>query len=97
MKCPATDGGLVPPFDSDLMQAVMERSAQRGFAGIRLVQAGYHSRSLALYLKLGFEVREPLTCLQAGDRQGPARLCGAPGDDRRYCGLQSAVPGRAWA
>jgi GNAT superfamily N-acetyltransferase len=50
-----------------LMEAVMERSAQRGFAGIRLVQSGYHCRSLALYAKLGFEVRGHLACLQ-----GPA-------------------------
>jgi GNAT superfamily N-acetyltransferase len=50
-----------------LMLAVMERSAERNFAGIRLVQAGYHNRSLALYAKLGFVVREPLACLQ-----GPA-------------------------
>lgn len=28
------------------------------------MQAGYHARSLALYLKLGFEVREQLACLQ---------------------------------
>ncbi len=47
-----------------LMQAVMRRSQERGFPGIRLVQAGYHNRSLALYLKLGFQVREPLVCLQ---------------------------------
>ena len=47
-----------------LMQAAMQRSKERGFAGIRLVQAGYHNRSLALYLKLGFEVRELLACLQ---------------------------------
>jgi len=46
-----------------LMQAVMDRSAAKGFAGVRLVQAGYHSRSLALYLKLGFEAREHLSCL----------------------------------
>jgi predicted N-acetyltransferase YhbS len=50
-----------------LMAAVMERSAEKDFAGIRLVQAGYHSRSLALYLKLGFEAREQLACLH-----GPA-------------------------
>jgi predicted N-acetyltransferase YhbS len=49
-----------------LMQAVMQRSQERGFAGIRLVQAGYHNRSLALYLKLGFEAREHLACLQGG-------------------------------
>ena len=47
-----------------LMQAVMERSAARGFAGIRLVQAGYHCRSLSLYSKLGFDVREHLSCMQ---------------------------------
>ena len=50
-----------------LMEAVMERSAAKGFAGIRLVQAGYHCRSLSLYSKLGFDVREHLSCLQ-----GPA-------------------------
>lgn len=52
-----------------LMEAVMRRSQERGFLGIRLVQAGYHNRSLALYLKLGFQVREPLACLQ-GARVG---------------------------
>jgi predicted N-acetyltransferase YhbS len=50
-----------------LMEAAMRRSEERGFAGIRLVQAGYHNRSLALYLKLGFEAREQLACVQ-----GPA-------------------------
>jgi predicted N-acetyltransferase YhbS len=44
-----------------LMAAVMDRSAQRGFAGIRVVQAAYHNRSLCLYTKLGFETREPLS------------------------------------
>lgn len=50
-----------------LMQAVMQRSEERGFAGIRLLQAGYHNRSFALYLKLGFVMREHLACFQ-----GPA-------------------------
>jgi predicted N-acetyltransferase YhbS len=44
-----------------LMLAVMNRSAQRGFAGCRLVQAAYHNRSLCLYTKLGFDTREPLS------------------------------------
>ncbi|MBV8362459.1 MAG: GNAT family N-acetyltransferase, partial [Deltaproteobacteria bacterium] len=44
-----------------LMLAVMERSARRGFAGIRLVQSAYHNRSLCLYTKLGFDTREPLS------------------------------------
>jgi hypothetical protein len=47
-----------------LMQAVMQRSIERKFAGIRLVQAAYHNRSLSLYAKLGFVVREPLACMQ---------------------------------
>lgn len=47
---------------SKLMQAVMERSAARRHAGIRLVQSGYHCRSFSLYSKLGFDVREHLTC-----------------------------------
>jgi hypothetical protein len=34
---------------------------------VRLVQAAFHNRSLSLYTKLGFEVREPLACMQ-----GPA-------------------------
>lgn len=50
-----------------LMQAALRRSEERGCSGIRLLQAGYHNRSLALYLKLGFEAREQLACLQ-----GPA-------------------------
>ena len=47
-----------------LMQAVLERERARGAAGIRLVQTAYHYRSLALYAKLGFVVREPLSVLQ---------------------------------
>jgi GNAT superfamily N-acetyltransferase len=47
-----------------LMQAVMDRGAEKKFAGVRLVQAAYHSRSLSLYAKLGFVVREPLACMQ---------------------------------
>jgi GNAT superfamily N-acetyltransferase len=47
-----------------LMQAVLTRAADRKFAGIRLVQAAFHNRSLSLYAKLGFVVREPLSCMQ---------------------------------
>jgi GNAT superfamily N-acetyltransferase len=57
-----------------LMQAVMNRAAERKFAGIRLVQAAYHNRSLSLYAKLGFVVREPLSCMQ-----GPAIQKTPPG------------------
>jgi predicted N-acetyltransferase YhbS len=59
-----------------LMREVMARSQKNGAAGARLVQAGYHCRSLSLYSKLGFEVREHLSCMQ-----GPAvgqQLAGYP-------------------
>lgn len=46
-----------------LMEAVLKRVAERGSPGVRLVQATYHSRSLCLYSKLGFEVRELLVNL----------------------------------
>ena len=47
-----------------LMENVLARAAQKKFAGVRLVQAAFHSRSLSLYTKLGFEIREPLACIQ---------------------------------
>ena len=47
-----------------LMDAVLRREQDRGAAGVRLVQTAYHYRSLALYAKLGFTVREPLSVLQ---------------------------------
>lgn len=53
-----------------LMKAVLERARTRGFAGVRLVQAGYHGRSLALYTKLGFDAREPLSTLQGPPIRG---------------------------
>jgi len=42
-----------------LMQAVMARATEQKFAGIRLVQAAYHNRSLSLYAKLGFVADPP--------------------------------------
>jgi predicted N-acetyltransferase YhbS len=47
-----------------LMDAVLERARERRFAGVRLVQAAFHNRSLSLYTKLGFDTREPLACMQ---------------------------------
>jgi Acetyltransferase (GNAT) family len=50
-----------------LMDDVMRRAQEFRFAGVRLVQAAYHNRSLSLYTKLGFDTREPLSVIQ-----GPA-------------------------
>ena len=47
----------------ELMERVIKRSSENGKAGIRLVQAAYHNRSLALYTKLGFHVVEPLSAV----------------------------------
>ena len=47
-----------------LAEAALERQRTRGAVGVRLVQTAYHYRSLALYAKLGFAVREPLACMQ---------------------------------
>jgi len=47
-----------------LMQAVMDRATERGAPGIRLVQAAFHNRSLSLYNSLGFDIQEPLSCMQ---------------------------------
>jgi GNAT superfamily N-acetyltransferase len=46
-----------------LMEAALARERERGSVGVRLVQTAYHYRSLALYVKLGFEVRETLSVL----------------------------------
>ncbi len=61
-----------------LMQAVLDRTAERGAPGVRLLQAGYHTRSLSLYASLGFEIREPIACMS-----GPAIEAGPPGIEVR--------------
>lgn len=50
-----------------LMEAALDRARERKFAGVRLVQAAFHNRSLSLYTTLGFDVREPLSVVN-----GPA-------------------------
>jgi predicted N-acetyltransferase YhbS len=41
-----------------LMNAVLDRSTEQRAAGVRLLQVAYHVRSLSLYAKLGFDIRE---------------------------------------
>ena len=55
----AQDGGI----GRKLMRAVIDRSDERGFRGVRLVQDAYHSRSLSLYAKLDFACREQLVVM----------------------------------
>ncbi len=54
-----------------LMEAVLARSAERGFKGTRLLQAAFHNRSLSLYTKLGFDTREPISTMQGPPIKAP--------------------------
>ena len=68
---PAVQNGQI---GRQLMEDVLAHARQQSFAGVRLVQAAYHGRSLSLYTKLGFVAREPLSVLQ-----GPALGLEIPG------------------
>lgn len=57
-----------------LMDAVHAYAKEKNFPGVRLVQAAFHNRSLSLYSKLGYDVREPLACFQ-----GPPLSVALPG------------------
>jgi GNAT superfamily N-acetyltransferase len=54
-----------------LMDAVLARAEERTFAGVRLLQAAFHNRSLSLYTKLGFDAREPISTMQGPPIQKP--------------------------
>ena len=54
-----------------LMETALEESRRRGHERVRLVQSPSHLRSLALYTKLGFAVREPLVLMQCAPSQAP--------------------------
>src|SRR5260370_5094554 len=47
-----------------LMCDCLARATERRVPGVRLLQAGYHTRSLSLYPKLGFVTRKPLVVMQ---------------------------------
>lgn len=62
----------------ELMNRVIQRTADKNAAGVRLVQAAFHNRSMSLYTKLGFVIREPLVVMQ-----GAAMKRKLPGYDVR--------------
>ena len=71
-----------------LMINTMQRSRGKNFAGIRLLQASYHNRSLALYASLGFETREPISTMQGKPIQAATTgrtVRTATIDDVDYC------------
>lgn len=71
-----------------LMAAMLDRAAEQKAPGVRLVQISYHNRSLSLYAKLGFDVRDafgamygpPLGLTMAGYDVRPATI-----DDEAAC------------
>jgi GNAT superfamily N-acetyltransferase len=71
-----------------LMQRVIDEAVSRDMAGIRLVQAAYHNRSMSLYTKLGFATREPLSLLQGtppGERFAGYEVAAATRNDLDAC------------
>jgi predicted N-acetyltransferase YhbS len=79
---PAVHGGI----GRALMEALLRRCAEREVAGVRLVQTAYNYRSLSLYAKLKFAVREPLSVFQgAVDAQVDSDVRPATPDDIAAC------------
>lgn len=75
-----------------LMQTVMDRANERGASGVRLVQAAFHNRSLSLYTSLGFDIREPLACVQGQTLERSVPGCvvrAANPDDVKACNALS--------
>lgn len=77
-----------------LMQAVMDRANERGAAGIRLLQAAFHNRSLSLYTSLGFDVREPIACMQGRTTQRVVAGCEVRAAEARDLGDCNALARR---
>jgi L-amino acid N-acyltransferase YncA len=74
---PSTPVAAIGPFTVDpdaegtgagrlLINRAIEEARGKGIPQLRLVQSPSHLRSLALYTKVGFEVREPLVLVQRG-------------------------------
>jgi predicted N-acetyltransferase YhbS len=80
-----------------LMQAVMDRVRDRSAPGSRLVQAAFHNRSFSLYTSFGFDVREPLSCLQGQIRERSVPGCqvrfATPADEDACNSLSRRVHG----
>ena len=87
---PAGEGGV----GRQLMESALAEARNRHIEQVRLIQSPSHLRSLALYSKLGFHVREPLVLVSgkpaeqgiAGYHVRPATM-----DDIATCGLLCAA------
>ena len=75
-----------------LMQAIIVRSRKQNAAGVRLVQAAFHNRSLSLYASLGFDICEPLVVMQGRTRERSVPGCtvrSATTEDLEICNALS--------
>jgi predicted N-acetyltransferase YhbS len=93
---PRLQGGQV---GRRMMEHLIERARVAGIQGMRLVQAAYNTQSLALYAKLGFQLRELLACLHGdpiamGMRGYPVRM-GTEDDEADCNGLCLRLHGYA--
>lgn len=70
-----------------MMAHVLGVARRKQIAGVRLVQSAYNCRSMSLYAKLGFAVREPLACMQ-----GPPLALAVPGFGVRAAAAQDLDP-----
>ena len=71
-----------------LMIDALDRCRERRVPGVRLLQAAYHNRSLSLYTKLGFELREPCVTMQGpsiGEKVPGYEVRAAHEDDLQAC------------
>jgi GNAT superfamily N-acetyltransferase len=75
-------GGQNSGVGRRLMEAVLDRSRERKVPSVRLLQSAFHNRSLALYTRLGFDTREPMSVMQ-----GPALKSSISG-----CTVRAAAP-----
>jgi predicted N-acetyltransferase YhbS len=77
-----------------LVDKALERAAQRQSIGVRLLQAGYHNRSLSLYTKLGFDVRESFATVRGAplDLRIPGRAV-RPATDADIAACNSVCAG----
>ena len=59
-----------------LTKFMIDRVTKRKLPGVRLLQSTFHNRSLSLYAKLGFDVREPLAVMaELPLKRRPSREC----------------------
>jgi predicted N-acetyltransferase YhbS len=69
---PRLQGGQVGRL---MMEHLLKRARAAGLDGTRLVQAAYNTHSLALYTKLGYQVRDFLACLHGNPIARRMRGC----------------------